>query len=246
MNRRVFLTISSIASVLLLPACSLLPGKGDGSDIDAGGGMGEKNTVHLRLDFNKQVRTVVIQLDPAAAPQTCENFRKLVQNKFYNGILVHRAIPNYLVQMGDPLTRREATRASWGTGGPGYKIPAEIGRPHQRGAVAMARLGDAMNPDQESNGSQFYVCLDAIPSLDSGYTVFGKVVSGIEVLDEIAAQATDGNDVPRKPVEIVGTALVDENAIVAKPQPSEKKTDNPAAAPEKEKGFLERTIERIW
>jgi peptidyl-prolyl cis-trans isomerase B (cyclophilin B) len=246
MNRRAFLTIASLAPALLLPACSLLPKKGDGGDMEASTGMEEKNTVHLRIDFNKQVRTVVIQLDPKAAPETCANFRKLASDKFYNGILVHRAIPNYLVQMGDPLTRRESMRDSWGTGGPNYTIPAEIGRPHKRGAVAMARLGDDQNPDKSSNGSQFYVCLDAIPSLNSGYTVFGTVVSGIEVLDEIAALPTDGNDVPRKPVEIVGTALVDETAIVAKPQPSEKKKEKTATVPDPKKGFLERTIERIW
>ncbi len=246
MNRRAFLTIASLTPSLLLPACSLLPKKGDGGDMEGGVGMGDKNTVHLRLDFNKQVRTVVIQLDPEAAPETCANFRKLASNKFYNGILVHRAIPNYLVQMGDPLTRRESMRASWGTGGPDYTVPAEIGLPHKRGAVAMARLGNDQNPDRSSNGSQFYVCLDAIPSLDSGYTVFGKVISGIEILDEIAALPTDGNDVPRKPVEIVGTALVDETAIVAKPQPSEKKKEMPATATDPNKGFLERTIERIW
>jgi len=246
MNRRAFLTICSLTPAFLLPACSLLPGKGGGEGADNGAASAEKNTVHLRLDFNKQVRTVVIQLDPAAAPLTSANFRKLAGDNFYKGILVHRAIPNYLVQAGDPLTRRETMRASWGTGGPGHTVPAEIGLPHKRGSVAMARLGDDQNPDRASNGSQFYICLAAIPALDKDYTVFGKVVSGLEILDEIAALPTDPNDVPRRPVEIVGTALVDETAVVAKPQPSEKKVANPAAAPDPNKGFLERTIERFW
>jgi len=246
MNRRAFLTICSLAPVLFFPSCSLLPKKGDGEAMDGGAATGGKNTVHLRLDFNKQVRTVVIQLDPDAAPQTCANFRKLADSKFYNGILVHRAIPKYLVQMGDPLTRRESMRTSWGTGSPGYTVPAEIGLKHRRGAVAMARLGDDQNPDRASNGSQFYLCLDAIPSLDSGYTVFGTVTSGIEVLDEIAGLPTDGNDVPKRPVEIVGTVVVDETAVVAKPQPSEKKQDLPAAEPAANKGFFERAIERVW
>ena len=87
-------------------------------------------------------------------------------------------IDDRIVQTGDPLTRKMSRKGDWGTGGPNYTIPAEIGLKHTRGAIAMARLNDDENPSKESSGSQFYICLKDLPHLNSGYTVFGYVREG--------------------------------------------------------------------
>ena len=86
-------------------------------------------------------------------------------------------VPDFVVQGGDP----DGT----GTGGPGYTVPAEIGEKHLRGSVATARTGDQVNPKRESSGSQFYICLEPQPNLDGQYTVFGGVISGMDVVDQI-------------------------------------------------------------
>ena len=123
--------------------------------------------------------TFVIELYPAVAPKTVENFEKLTNKGFYNGLTFHRVVPDFVVQGGDP----DGT----GTGGPGYDLPAEISKTekHLRGSVATARKGDEVNPDRKSSGSQFYVCLEPQPSLDNGYTIFGGVVKGMDVVDKI-------------------------------------------------------------
>ena len=144
---------------------------------------------------------IVIELDDTAAPKTCENFRKLVSDGFYNHTVFHRVIPNFIIQGGDPNSRLD-DRASYGQGGPGYTLPAEIKLKHDRGAVAMARLPDSVNPQRESNGSQFYICVAACPSLDDGYTVFGHVVQGMDIADKIAAQACDARDNPLTRIEM--------------------------------------------
>lgn len=118
---------------------------------------------------------IVIQLDSFAAPKTCDNFRKLVSDGFYNHTVFHRVIPNFVIQGGDPNSRSD-NRAGYGQGGPGYTVPPEIKLKHDRGAVAMARLPDSINPQRESNGSQFYICVAPCPSLDDQYTVFGHVI----------------------------------------------------------------------
>ncbi len=166
-----------------------------------------QDTVELDLVVNDQIRKVVILLNNEAAPQTCENFRKLAQSGFYKGMAVHRAIPNYVVQMGDPYTKDSSQRELWGTGGPDYTIPAEIKLPHIRGAVAMARLPDSRNSSRASNGSQFYIALDDLDNLNGQYTVFGRVTRGIEHLDFISEQTVDTNDVPINPITIGSTSV---------------------------------------
>jgi len=165
------------------------------------------NLVTLQINVNNQLRNVVIQLNESAAPQTSANFKRMVESGYYEGLAVHRAIPNYIVQMGDPLTKDVAQKANWGTGGPDHTVPAEIGLPHTRGAVAMARLPDNRNPARLSNGSQFYVALNDIPSLDGKYTVFGQVIRGIEHLDYISELTVDTNDVPMNRIEIASANL---------------------------------------
>jgi cyclophilin family peptidyl-prolyl cis-trans isomerase len=134
---------------------------------------------------------IVIQLNEAKAPKTCANFKKLVKQGFYNGTYFHRVIANFMIQGGDPNTKN-AQPGDDGLGGPGYTVAAEIGLPHVRGAVATARLGDGQNPGKASSGSQFFIDLAALKSLDQGgYTVFGQVISGMDAVDRIAKFASD-------------------------------------------------------
>lgn len=120
---------------------------------------------------------IVIELFPDA-PQGVNNFVTLAKNGFYDDLTFHRVEPNFVVQGGDPNGD--------GTGGPGYTIPAEIKHTHPRGALAWARTGDQVNPERRSSGSQFYITLRETPFLDGQYSVFGQVISGMEVVDQIA------------------------------------------------------------
>ncbi|MFI5370029.1 MAG: peptidylprolyl isomerase [Candidatus Eisenbacteria bacterium] len=134
---------------------------------------------------------IVVQLNEKEAPKTCANFRKLVQQGFYDGTYFHRVISGFMIQGGDPNTK-DADPKNDGMGGPGWTVAAEIGLPHVRGAIATARQADAVNPKRESSGSQFFIDLAALPSLDAGgYTVFGKVIEGMDAVDKIAAFAGD-------------------------------------------------------
>ncbi|MEZ0298959.1 MAG: peptidylprolyl isomerase [Candidatus Methylacidiphilales bacterium] len=139
---------------------------------------------------------VVIQLDAQAAPQTVANFSRLIAEGFYDGTTFHRTIPNFVIQGGDPNSRNP-DRSRHGLGGPDYTVPAEIGvLKHIRGAVAMARRRDAENPTRASNGSQFYICVNNNPALNDKYTVFGRVIKGMDVVDTISMQPRDNRDNP--------------------------------------------------
>ena len=134
---------------------------------------------------------IVIEFFPEDAPKTVENFVKLAKASFYDGMLFHRVIPGFMIQGGDPNTKSNNRRA-WGTGGPGYTIKAEFNsRSHERGIVSMAR---AQDPD--SAGSQFFIVVKDSKFLDKQYTVFGKVVEGMDVADKIVNLKRDGNDAP--------------------------------------------------
>ncbi len=129
-----------------------------------------KQTAVIELDKGGEIR---IEFYPQDAPKTVENFVTLAKKGFYNGLTFHRVVPDFVVQGGDPKGN--------GTGGPGYMIPAELNKQkHVRGSVAMAR---SQHPD--SAGSQFYVTYGPQPHLDSNYTVFAQVVSGMEHVDKI-------------------------------------------------------------
>jgi cyclophilin family peptidyl-prolyl cis-trans isomerase len=151
--------------------------------------------------------TITIELFVQDAPKHSENFMKHARDGFYNGTTFHRVIPGFVAQGGDPNSRTD-DRTLHGRGGPGYTIPAEIGINHKRGYVAAARLGDQVNPLRESSGSQFYICLADLPNLDGGYTVFGHVVEGMDVVDAIAAVDTDQNDNPIERVEMTSVKIV--------------------------------------
>jgi peptidyl-prolyl cis-trans isomerase B (cyclophilin B) len=139
---------------------------------------------------------IVIKLFDVDAPKTAANFRKLVGEKFYDGTCFHRVIPGFMIQGGDPNSKNDdpSDDGIGGQTGPDGKpitIPAEIKLKHLRGSVATARQGDQVNPSKASSGSQFFIDLAPQPSLDAGgYTVFGEVISGLDVVDKIAALAT--------------------------------------------------------
>ena len=127
-------------------------------------------TAVITLDNGQEIH---LEFYPADAPKTVENFVTLAKKGFYNGLTFHRVVPDFVVQGGCPKGN--------GTGGPGYTIKAEFNKQkHLRGTLAMAR---SQHPD--SAGSQFYICYGTTPHLDGQYTVFGKVVSGMELVDRI-------------------------------------------------------------
>ena len=157
--------------------------------------------LHLQVENVPEEQLVTIQLFDKDAPVTVANFKRLAQTKFYDGLSIHRIIPETLVQMGDPLSKKK-DRSATGTGGPGYTLPAEIRRKHERGAVAMAALPPTLNPARASNGSQFYVVLRPEPDLDKDYTVFGQVTGGLDFLDSVSRRGRDTNDYPLERVTI--------------------------------------------
>jgi len=116
-------------------------------------------------------------LYPQQAPISVTNFIQLSKGGFYNGLSIHRVVPGFVIQGGDPDGK--------GTGGPGYTVPAEIGLPHEVGALAWARLPDQVNPQKRSSGSQFYITLDKVAFLDGEYTVFGQTIQGMDVVRQI-------------------------------------------------------------
>jgi peptidyl-prolyl cis-trans isomerase B (cyclophilin B) len=140
---------------------------------------------------------VELELHDGDAPKTVENFRKLAGDGFYDGVTFHRVIPDFMIQGGDPT--------GTGTGGPGYTFEDEF-NDHKvvRGALAMANAGP------NTNGSQFFVVTaEATPWLDGKHTVFGRVTSGMEVVDAISQVETDASDKPREPVVIERVELAE-------------------------------------
>jgi cyclophilin family peptidyl-prolyl cis-trans isomerase len=160
----------------------------------------------------RQSRSFVIAFFDASAPQTAANFKKLVKDGFYVKTTFHRVFPNYLVQGGDPLSKKK-DRTVIGTGGPGYTLRAEIRQKHTRGAVAMGRLSDNINPTRQSSGSQFYICLQSIASQDGKDTVFGEVISGLNALDEISRLPADTNANPIDRIQVRKTYLIDRSEL---------------------------------
>jgi cyclophilin family peptidyl-prolyl cis-trans isomerase len=138
---------------------------------------------------------ITIELYEKDAPQHVANFKKLVNSKFYEGTTFHRVIPGFMIQGGDPNSK-DSDRSNDGVGGPGYTIPAEIKLTHEKGSVAAARLGDAQNPKRESSGSQFYIVTGDASHLDGQYTVFGKVIKGMDITEKIQNVKRDERDNP--------------------------------------------------
>jgi cyclophilin family peptidyl-prolyl cis-trans isomerase len=135
----------------------------------------------LVIDTAKGI--VEIEMYPADAPKTVAQITALAKRNFYNGLRVHRVVPDFVVQFGDPLTRDMTKKGAWGTGGSGRVIGVgETKRTHRLGSVAMAHAGDPAKAD-----SQMYIMLrPSAPALDGKYAVFGQVISGMDVVQKIA------------------------------------------------------------
>jgi len=155
--------------------------------VDASPSLDPENTIYLDLPAGR----VVIQLRPDIAPRHVERIKVLTRKGFYDGLAFHRVIPGFMAQTGDPLGN--------GSGGSGQQLKAEFSRvPHSRGTVSMARASD---PD--SADSQFFICLAPSPFLDAQYTVWGRVVSGMEFVDKVKAGASYNNGMVTNPTKIV-------------------------------------------
>lgn len=126
--------------------------------------------------------TIKLEFFTDVAPNHCQNFKKLANSGYYNGTTFHRVIPGFMIQGGDILSR-DGNRLNDGTGGPGYTVQAEFNQtPHEPGIVSTARRGD----DIHSAGSQFFICVARTPHLDGQYTVFARVIEGMDVVYNIA------------------------------------------------------------
>ncbi len=200
----------------------------------------KKKTDMTKVLLKTSMGDIVIALYDET-PLHKENFIKLVNDKYYDGVLFHRIIQNFMIQTGDPESKTAKPGQMLGNGGPGYTIPAEFvpGLYHKRGAVAAARMGDNVNPKKESSGSQFYIVdgrvfntneinrviqmtgkvfsqeqikdyttIGGAPHLDGDYTVFGEVVSGMEIVDKIAAKQKDGRDRPTEDIKIISAEII--------------------------------------
>ena len=182
--------------------------------------------------------TIVLYDD---TPAHRDNFHKLVNDKFYDGVLFHRIIKGFMIQGGDPDSKTAKPGQRLGSGDVGYTIPAEFvpAHFHKRGAVCAARMGDNVNPQKASSGCQFYIVdgtvydndklnmiaqrtgktftpeqieayttVGGAPFLDGDYTVFGEVISGMEVVDKIASQQKDGADRPLEDIKIISATMI--------------------------------------
>lgn len=211
----------------------------------------QNDTAVTKKDRKKDVLIVTSMGDMLirlsdSTPLHRDNFLKLVKKRYYDSLLFHRVMKDFMIQAGDPNSKKAASGIPLGSGGPGYTIPAEIRQTlfHRKGVIAAARMDDSVNPEKTSNGSQFYLVhgkaftdaeLDNLettrlkgrkipveqrqvyktnggaPHLDQGYTVFGEVIKGMEVIDIIAAtEVSKGRDRhrPVKDVRIVTMKLI--------------------------------------
>lgn len=200
-----------------------------------------KRNVLLETNYGN----IIVRLSDST-PLHRDNFLKLVKIGFYNSVLFHRVIQNFMIQSGDPNSKHAPAGVPLGNGGPNYTIPAEFRQSlfHKKGVIAAARMGDNVNPQKASSGSQFYIVqgkifsdagLDSLekfrlngrkippeqrevyktiggtPHLDQGYTVFGEVVKGMDVVDKIAAVQTSrgvDRDRPLQDVRIIKAKLI--------------------------------------
>lgn len=178
------LGVMAIVSLLLVPALSAEEPKT------------EQQAPHVIL--KTKFGEMEIVLFPDLAPKHVESFLKLAKSGFYNGTIFHRILPGFMIQGGDPLTKDPANRNKYGTGGPGYTVPAEFSKVvHEKGILSAART-----QDPNSAGSQFFIMVDKAPHLDGQYTVFGEVVKGVEVAETIVSQPRDLKDNPVERIEM--------------------------------------------
>jgi peptidyl-prolyl cis-trans isomerase B (cyclophilin B) len=156
-----------------------------------------KRMAETKAVIETKFGSMELRFFPDAAPNHVNNFIELAKKGFYAGTTFHRVIPGFMIQGGDPNSK-DPDNPRLGMGGPGYTVKAEFNsRPHKRGTLSMARAAD---PD--SAGSQFFICVADAPFLDRQYTVFGEVVSGMDVADRIVSQPRDARDNPDERIEM--------------------------------------------
>lgn len=157
----------------------------------------------MQATLHTNMGDIILEFYPAEAPKTVENFIKLASSGFYDKTKFHRVIKGFMDQGGDPLTKDDSMMANWGTGGPGYAIPDEITPKNSNtaGTIAMANSGP------NSAGSQFFINAVNNPSLNGGYTVFGRVTAGMDVVTAINQVPTVPGDRPVKPVVLESITL---------------------------------------
>jgi cyclophilin family peptidyl-prolyl cis-trans isomerase len=155
----------------------------------------------LDIETSEGVITIKLYKD---TPLHRDNFVKLAAEGFFNGLIFHRVINGFMIQCGDPQSRNPQPGVQYGSGGPGYTIPAEISPKyqHKKGALAAARQRDHVNPEKKSSGSQFYIVHDRATHLDGNYTIFGETIKGFDVIDKIAVTPTE-KDRPLKDILII-------------------------------------------
>lgn len=201
-------SIIIIAFALALTSCGPRSGRDAASaqnDSTATATMEKKMIEEPEFDIVTSKGTMRIKLY-SLTPKHRDNFVKLVNEKYYDGVRFHRVIEGFMIQTGDPYSRDTAKVDLWGQGGPDYTVPAEFVNQywHKKGAIAAARKGDLANPKKASSGSQFYIVHDenACLHLDGQYSIFGEVIDGLEVIDGIATVETDYYDRPMEDVLI--------------------------------------------
>jgi peptidyl-prolyl cis-trans isomerase B (cyclophilin B) len=152
---------------------------------------------NIKAIIKTEYGDITLQFFPDVAPNHVDNFISLAEKGYYNGTIFHRVIPGFMIQGGDPNTKSE-DRSIHGTGGPGYALKAEFNKMHhKKGILSMART-----PDPDSAGSQFFICVNDAPHLNGQYTVFGQVISGMDVVEKIVSEPRDRRDNPIKRIEI--------------------------------------------
>lgn len=177
-----------VAFAVVFAGCS---GNAEDKETAQKGDTEKKQVERPRVIMETDMGKIVLEMFPDVAPITVQNFLKLANSGFYNGLTFHRVIDGFVIQGGDPLGN--------GTGGAGYTIPAEFSDlQHMPGTLAMAR-----GPDPNSASSQFYICLRQLPSLDGQYTIFGQTVEGMDVVQKIGKVKTGPNDKPVEPVHMI-------------------------------------------
>jgi peptidyl-prolyl cis-trans isomerase B (cyclophilin B) len=141
---------------------------------------------------------IVLELFPDVAPKHCHNFDSLVAIKFFDGTAFHRVIPGFMIQGGDPNSKNKP-KSTWGGGDPSQTtVPAEFSKlHHERGTLSAART-----PDPNSATSQFFICVTSVPHLDGQYSIYGKVLTGMEVVDKVVNAPRDSKDNPNDKIEM--------------------------------------------
>jgi len=156
-----------------------------------------KKMAETKAVIETKLGNIELKFFPDVAPIHVNNFIELAKKGFYDGATFHRVIPGFMIQGGDPNTK-SPDRSKHGMGDPGYKVKAEFNaKQHKRGILSMAR-----SQDPNSAGSQFFICVADAPFLDKQYTVFGEVVSGMDVADKIVSQPRDSKDNPNERIEM--------------------------------------------